>query len=445
MNFTDEYRKKLKTPDEAVKIVKSGDWIDFSANLGCPYLLDIALAKRKDELEDVKIRGHMMYGPIQCIEQDPTREHFSYNSWHMIAYERKLCDRGLCSFSPMIYRNLPSYYREYLEVNVAMMQVTPMDEHGFFGFSSNNACARATMDAADYIILEVNEYLPYIRGMEECIHISEIDAVVEGEHPPLNEFQPSVPGELEMEIAKRIVEQMSDGSVIQLGVGGLPDAIGKVIAEESDLKDLGIHSELLVNSYLDMYKAGKVTNKYKTVMPGKSTFAAVYGTKELMDWAADNPSMFICPIDFINGVDVVKSIDKFVSINNAINVDLYGQISSESSGLRQISGTGGQLDFITGAYDNPTGKSFIALTSTFTDKKGIKHSRIVPHFNGDIITDPRSQAGTIVTENGLINLTGKTVWERAEALISIADPEFRDELIRAAENQKIWRKTNKKM
>lgn len=189
MNFTDEYRKKLKTPDEAVKIVKSGDWIDFSANLGCPYLLDIALAKRKDELEDVKIRGHMMYGPIQCIEQDPTREHFSYNSWHMIAYERKLCDRGLCSFSPMIYRNLPSYYREYLEVNVAMMQVTPMDEHGFFGFSSNNACARATMDAADYIILEVNEHLPYIRGMEECIHISEIDAVVEGEHPPLNEFQ----------------------------------------------------------------------------------------------------------------------------------------------------------------------------------------------------------------------------------------------------------------
>ena len=127
----------------------------------------------------------------------------------MIAYERKLCDRGLCSFSPMIYRNLPSYYREYLEVNVAMMQVTPMDEHGFFGFSSNNACARATMDAADYIFLEVNEHLPYIRGMEECIHISEIDAVVEGEHPPLNEFQPSVPGELEMEIAKRIVEQMN--------------------------------------------------------------------------------------------------------------------------------------------------------------------------------------------------------------------------------------------
>lgn len=443
MNFIDEYKLKLKTPEEAVRVVKSGDWIDFSANLGCPDLLDRALAARKEELHDVKIRGHMMYGPIQCIEQDLTREHFTYNSWHMIAYERKLCDRGLCSFSPMLYRNLPSYYREYLTVNVAMMQVTKMDEHGYFGFSSNNACARATMDAADYIILEVNEHLPYIRGMEECIHISEVDAVVEGEHPPLKEFQPSIPGELELEIAKNIVSRMKDGSVIQLGVGGLPDAIGKVIAEQSDLKDLGIHSELLVNSYLDMYKAGKVTNKYKTVFPGKSTFAAIYGTKELMDWAADNPSMFTCPIDYINGVDVVRSIDKFVSINNAINVDLFGQISSESSGLRHISGTGGQLDFITGAYDNPTGQSFIALTSTFTDKKGVKHSRITPHFNGDIITAPRSQAATIVTEHGLVNLTGKSVWERAEALISIADPEFREELIAAAETQKIWRKSNK--
>ncbi len=443
MNFIEEYKNKLKTPKEAVKVVKSGDWVDFSQNLGFPYLLDMALSERKEELHDVKIRGHMMYGPIQCVEKDPTREHFIYNSWHMVAYERKLCDRGLCSFTPMIYRNLPSYYRNYVKVNVAMQQVTPMDKNGYFGFSSNNACARATMEAADYIILEVNERLPYIRGMEECIHISEIDAVVEGEHPPLDETLPSIPGELEMVIAEKIVERMKNGSVIQLGAGGLPDAIGKVIAEESDLKDLGVHSELLVNSFLDMHKAGKITNKYKTVIPGKNTFSSVYGNVELMEWAGDNPGMCSAPIDFVNGVDVVKSIDNFVSINNAVNIDLFGQISSESSRFRQISGTGGQLDFITGAYDNPTGQSFIAITSTFTDKKGVKHSRIVPHFNGDIITSPRSQAATIVTENGIVDLTGMTVWQRAEALISLAAPEFREELIKAAEKQKIWRKTNK--
>lgn len=441
--YMEEYRNKLVSPEDAARVVRSGDWVDYGPNLGFPQLLDAALAGRKDELYDVKIRSHLINGPIECVEQDLRREHFTYNSWHMVSYERKLCDRGLCSFTPMMYRNLPGYYRRFLTVNVAMMAVTPMDEFGYFCFSTNNACARAVMDKADYIILEVNEHLPVVRGIDEVIHISEVDAVVEGAHRELMEFPASIPDDVDLNIAKSIVSRMSDRSVIQLGVGKMPDAIGKVIAEDSDLKDLGIHSELLVNSYLDMYKAGKITNKYKSIFPNKSTFGLVYGSRELRDWATDNPSMYTCPMDFINSVDVVSNIRNFVSINSAVSVDLFGQISSESAGFRQISGTGGQLDFVTGAYDNPSGQSYIALKSAFIDRKGVKHSNIKPFFSGDIISVPRSQSYMIVTEYGLANMAGRTVWERAESLIEIADPDFREELIKSANDQNIWRRSNK--
>ncbi|WP_077391115.1 acetyl-CoA hydrolase/transferase family protein [Mobilibacterium timonense] len=442
MDYISEYRSKLRTPDEAVKVVRSGDWVDYSANYGFPQLLDQALAKRKDELEDVKIRGLLSNGPIHVVEDDPEREHFTYNAWHMVSYERKLCDRGLCSFIPMLFRNLPEYYERYLTVNVAMMAVPPMDRHGYFSFSINNACARAVMDVADVIILEVNEHLPVVQGFDNCIHISEVDMVVEGEHEPLLEIPPSVPGELDKKIASMIVPKIRNGSTIQLGVGAMPDAIGGMIAE-SDLKDLGAHSELLVNSFYNMYKAGKLNNSKKSVFRGKSVFGLGYGNKELYDWMDDNPSMCTAPMSYVNDPKVIADIDNFVSINSCISVDLYGQISAESAGHRQISGTGGQLDFLTGAFDNPTSQSFICMTSTFTDKKGVVHSRIVPTLPGDIVTDPRSQAMTIVTEYGMAELAGLSVWERAEALISIAHPDFRDELIAGAQELKLWRKSNK--
>lgn len=444
MGYFDEYRSKLRTPEEAVKAVKSGDWVDYSCSEGYPVLLDRALSKRKDELIDVKFRGLIINRPIEVVECDPQREHFIYNSWHMSGYERKLCDKGLCNFMPMLFRYLPSYYRNYIKVNVAMMAVTPMDKNGYFGFSFNNAYARAVMDAADIVILEVNEKLRWVPGLENCIHISEVDAVVEGEHEDFVNLPTASPTEIELQIAKTIVGQIEDGSVLQLGAGSMPDTIGTLIAK-SDLKNLGVHSELLVNANLEMWKAGKLTNSSKTgPYNGKSVFGIAYGSQELYDWTAENNGVLAHTIDYINDPVVVAGIDKFVSINNCIGVDMYGQVSSESVGKRHISGTGGQLDFLQGGYDGKTANSFIAFSSTFSDKKGVMHSRIVPSFNGDIITDPRSQTFNLVTEYGIENFTGCTTWERAEKLVNLAHPDFREELIQSAEELGIWRHTNKR-
>lgn len=442
-DYNKEYNAKLTTPEEAVKVIKSGDWVDYGCLHAYPALLDRALADRKEELEDVKVRSLLMHGPLHIVEEDPNQEHFTYNSWHMVKFERNLCDRGLCYFIPMLFRNLPGYYRRFLDVDVAMMAVTPMDEEGYFNFSVNNATARAVMDTAKVIILEVNDKLPRLFGKENKVHISEVDAIVEGEHPDMFEIPSASGSEIDELIANQIVSQMEDGACVQLGVGGMPDLIGKKIAE-SDLKNLGVHSELIVNANLDMYKAGKITNSNKTgEMKGKTVGGLVYGTKELVEWTAENPDVMICPMDYVNDVNIIRSLDKFTSINSCVGVDLFGQISSESAGTRHISGTGGQLDFLTGAYDNPTGKSFICMPSSRVDRKGVRHSNVHATFHGDIITDPRSQSYQLVTEYGMVNLAGRSTWERAEMLISVAHPDFRDELIQSAEEMKIWRRSNK--
>ncbi|MBQ6582845.1 MAG: butyryl-CoA:acetate CoA-transferase [Mogibacterium sp.] len=444
MDYYKEYQQKLTTPEEAVRIIKSGDWVDYGGNLGNPILLDEALAARKDELYDVKVRGHLNNGPIRIVEADPEREHFIYNSWHMLGYERKLCDQGLANFIPMVYRNLPSYYRRYLKVDVAMMRVSPMDQYGNFNFSFNNACARAAMDVADKIILEVDENLPACPGFETTIHISEVDWVVEGPHGPIFELFPAKASEEDTMIANQIVEQIPNGAVIQLGVGGMPDLVGKKIAE-SDLKDLGCHTELLVNAYLEMHKAGKLTHNGKTGdMKGRGVYSIAEGVQELYDWCGTDQRMMVFPMDYVNDPRVIRELNHFVSINSCISVDLYGQVSAESAGTRHISGTGGQLDFVTGADDNPNGKSFVCLKSSRVDKKGVRHSNIKPTMNGDIITDPRSQNHYIVTENGMANLAGCTTWERAEKLIGLAHPDVREELIADAEKLGIWRKSNKR-
>lgn len=445
MDFINEYKNKLRTPEEAVKAVKSGDWIDVSVSLGFPALLDAALADRKEELTDVKIRGYLLLQPIQMVENDPERKHFIYNSWHCSGYERKLCDRGLCNYIPMIYRNVAEYYRRYLTVNVAMMAVTPMDSHGYFNFSINNATARATMDAADVIILEVNENLPRVYGgNEEMIHISEVDFIVEGPHVPLAILPTPPATEIDQKVAAYIVDEMVDGSNIQLGIGGMPNAVGKMIAD-SDLKDLGMHTELMVDAYLDMYKKGKLTNRKKNIDVNKGTFGFALGSQELYDWARENSGLATYPISYMNAPEVICQLDHFVSINNCIAVDLYGQICSESAGIRHISGTGGQLDFLTGSFMSKGGKAFICMTSSFMDKEGNLQSRFYPTFSGgDIVTNPRSQGFYLVTEYGIINLAGRSTWEKAEMLISIAHPDHRATLIQAAEKQKIWIKSNKR-
>lgn len=443
-DFQTEYREKLVTPDEAVKAVKSGDWVDYTSNLGMPVLLDRALARRRDELYDVKIRGNLIIaGPIEVAECDESQEHFTYHSWHCSSYERRLCDRGLCYFIPMVFHNNAAYYEYFLKVNVVMVSVAPMDRHGYFNFSVNTGVAAPITRTADIVIVEVNENLPVIHGgYDECIHISDVDYIVEGEHEPLAVLKTFRPTEIDRKIAQNILPYIVDGATLQLGIGSMPNAVGELIAE-SDLRDLGMHTELCSDAYLSMYNAGKLTNRKKRIDRGKGVFGCAIGSPELYEWVGDNHGLAAYPLEYVNRPSVIAQIDNMVSINSCVSIDLYGQVAAESSGSRQISGTGGQLDFLIGASASRGGKAFICMSSTYKDKAGICHSRIRPQFDGDIITSPRSQIYFLATEYGVINLEGRSTWERAEGLISIAHPDFRDGLIREAEKRKIWRRSNK--
>ena len=443
-DFMTEYRAKLRTPDEAVQVVKSGDWIDYTSSLGKPVLLDRALAKRRDELFDVKIRGNLIYGPIEVAECDESQEHFIYHTWHGSAYERKLCDRGLCYFIPMVFHNNAAYYQYFLNVNVVMVSVSPMDKHGYFNYSVNTGVAAPIVRNADIVIVEVNEHMPKVHGgYDECVHVSEVDYIVEGEHDPFPAAPRYEPTDIDRRIAANLLPYICDGATLQLGVGSMPNAVGEILAE-SDLKDLGMHTELCSDAYLHLYNAGKLTNKKKTIDKGKGVFGNAIGSPELYEWLDDNHGVAAYPLEYVNRPYVIAQIDNMVSINSCVAVDLYGQVSSESYGVRQISGTGGQLDFLVGASSSKGGKAFICMSSTFKDKKGILHSRVLPQFNGDIITSPRSQVYFLATEYGVINMEGKSTWERAEDLISIAHPDFRDGLIKEAEERKIWRRSNQR-
>lgn len=444
MNIYQQYKRKLRTPESAVQLVKSGDWVDYGTSLGFPMLLDEALAKRKDELFDVKIRGNLLFGPIRAVECDPERKHFYYNSWHCSDYERDLCDREMCNYIPMVFRNVGPFYRHFLTVNVAMLAVTPMDKHGYFNLSCSTGVARTILDKADIVILEVNERLPWVNGgFDEVIHISDVDYVVEGEHPPLTELPETEANEIDEKIAHLIMPHIPDGATLQLGIGAMPGVIGRMICD-SDLKDLGMHTELCSDPYVDLYEAGKLTNKMKAIHKGKGMTGIAFGTKRLYEWIDRNPGVCIAPLEYVNAPETIARHENMISINSCISVDLYGQICAESAGTRHISGTGGQLDYMTGTAMAKGGKGFICMPSTFTDKEGVLHSCILPRFHGDIITDPRSQAHLIVTEYGCVNLAGCSTWERTERLISIAHPDFREELILAAEKQKIWRGSNKR-
>jgi butyryl-CoA:acetate CoA-transferase len=445
MNSMQEYRSKLVTAKQAVKVVQSGDWVDYNFSLAQPVLLDKALAARKDELHDVKVRGGFTFRPLEIVNADHTKETFSFNSWHFSSNERKLSDQGLCNFIPMIYRNKPLFYRKSLEVDVAMLMVTPMDRHGYFNFSLTNSASKAICEKAKVVILEVNEKLPVaLGGQENCIHISDVNYVVESYNPDLPVLNTAVTTEADKKIAKLVIQEIHDAATIQLGVGGLPNAIGTMIAE-SDLKDLGIHTEMLVDAYLVMHKAGKITNRYKNIDKGKSAWSFAVGSQELYDWVDENSGLASYPIDYTNNPNIMADIENLITINSCVEVDILGQVTAETAGSRQISGTGGQLDFLTGGYLSKEGKSFICFNSTFKDKKtGLMKSRVVVDLpTNAVITDPRTQAHYFVTEWGIANLAGRSTWERAERIINIAHPDFREELIKGAERLGIWRKSNK--
>lgn len=445
MDYLKQYNDKLITAENAAKLVKSGDWIDYGWCTGTAFEFDKELAKRVNELKDVKIRGGIFLWEPEFYKSDREGKHFTWNSWHCSGIERKMVGSGAAFYIPLRYSEMPRYYRDNPQnVNLAVFQVAPMDKHGFFNFGPNASHLMALIEKSDIVVVEVNENMPRcLGGFESEVHISKVDYIIQGSNPKISEMKAGGYTDLDIKVANMIVEEIPNGACLQLGIGGMPNAVGSVIAD-SDLKDLGVHTEMYVDAFVDMTEKGKITGANKSRDRFRQTYAFGCGSKKMYDFMDDNPMLMSAPVDYTNDIRVISSIDNFISINNAVDVDLFGQISSETSGTKHISGAGGQLDFVLGAYLSNGGKSFICLSSTVTDKEGNMTSRILPTLKeGSVVTAARPNTNYVVTEYGKVNLKGKSTWERAELLISIAHPDFREQLIKDAEKMKIWRRTNK--
>ncbi len=445
MDYKQEYKNKLKTAKEVAAMVKSGDLIDIGFGLNTSEAFEEELSKRTDELKDVVIQCGVIPRKPKIFDTDPEGKVFTFKSWHSTGHERKKVGHGLF-YAPIRYSELPRYYRENIgRIDMAVIPVAPMDKHGYFNFGATASHLRAMFDIADKIVLEVNPKMPRVLGgYHTDIHISEVDYLIEADWD-----MPALAGggfsDADIKIAKYVLQEIPNGSCLQLGIGSTPNAIGQALLD-SDLKDLGIHTEMYVDAFVALAKAGKVNGKMKEIDTGRQTFAFALGSQEMYDYIDNNPEIMGAPVDYCNSSKTITQLSNFMSINTAVNVNLWGEVSSESSGIRHISGAGGQLDFVIGAYEAKGGKSFICLASTFTNKKtGEQVSNIVPTFEqGTIITATRANTQYVVTEHGIFNTKGKSAWERAEGIINLAAPQFRDDLVKEAERMNIWRNSNKR-
>jgi acyl-CoA hydrolase len=427
------------SPEHAAGLVKSGMWLDYGASHCQPDVFDRALAARKDELADVKIRSCLSLRPRAVIEDDPQGKHFHIFSWHFSAYDRRKHDAGRCNYVPLNLGEVPDYYRRFLDpVDIAILKTCPMDDGGYFNFGPTNMWQRAVVERAKLVIVEINREMPYVFGKENGVHVTEVDFVIDGDHQLCAELPNPDPGEIDRTVARRIAAEIEDGSCLQIGIGGMPNAVCCLL--DSGVKDLGIHTEMMTDGLGLLYRSGRVTGSRKTLDPGKVTYTFALGSRSLYATANRNPDWYCQQVDYTNSPYIIMQNEKVVSINNTTQVDLQGQVASESDGHRHLSGTGGQLQFVRGGYASKGGKSFICLSSTY-ERRGERRSRIVFSLTpGNIVTTPRSDVMYLVTEFGMVNLKGRSVAERAKAIVALAHPDFREDLERQAyENRLIPR------
>lgn len=434
------FQNKFVTPEAAALLaVRDGDWVDYGFGAGFPELMDKALAARKGKVRDVKIRGGLVIRPkIEVVEQDPEQISFTYYSWHIGDYERKLQTRGLVKFLPVMLRSLPYLYREkHIHCDVAFVPVSVPDGQGYCGLGISNYAWRTIFESARTVVFEINEHLPQLQGVDGShrVHLSEADYIVEGEHEPLPQRSYREPSETDTQIARLVLDEIPDGAVLSLGVGGVPYTVAKMLAE-SDRKELGCHTGTISDAFLELWKAGKLTNRRKEVDSGYSTWNLAMGSQELYDWLNAEPQL-IHPgdLDYVHSVERISQMSNVISINGGVEVDLMGQENGESAGIRQLSGIGGQLDFLEGAYRSKGGKGFVCLNATHKKKDGTLKSNIVPYIaGGSTVSAPRTMIQYVATEYGIAKLSGKTLRERAEAMVAISHPDFRDELLQYAQD-----------
>lgn len=422
MNWKDYYSERRITAKEAAGMIKSGDRVVLGHAVGEPSALIDAIIENKDRYSGVEIVHMVCMGKGEYCKPEMA-PHFRHNSLFVGGLARDAVHAGRGDYTPSYFSDIPGLFTDgYLPVDVAVIQVSPPDRHGYVSLGVSVDYAKAALDSAKLSLVQVNDQMPRTLG-DTFVHVTDIDYFVELS-ASIIELAPPKITEVEKEIGQYCASLVEDCSTLQLGIGALPDAVLLFLA---DKKDLGVHSEMISDGVLELIEAGAVTNKKKTLHKDKIVVSFLMGTKRLYDFADDNPLFHMAPVDYVNNPSVIMKNNKMVAINSCVQVDLMGQVASESIGLKQISAVGGQVDFVRGANMAPGGKSIIAMPSTIG---GGKVSKIVPFLDtGTTVTTNRCDVRYVVTEYGIADLKGKTLKDRARALIGIAHPDFRALLV----------------
>ncbi|MCK5779957.1 MAG: acetyl-CoA hydrolase/transferase family protein [Psychrilyobacter sp.] len=423
MKWKELYNEKKVTATEAILKITSNSRIVTSHACAEPKFLFETLIQNKEKFENLEIVHMVAMGNADYVNGEDMSPHFRHNALFAGASTRKAVQSGIADFTTCYFHEVPKLFKEdFLTVDTVLIQTSPPDEHGNCSMGISIDYIKAATEKASLVIAQVNEHMPRTMG-DSFIHVSDIDYIVEhSEH--LIELNPPKIGEIEKAIGKNCASLVEDGSTLQLGIGAIPDAALLFLTEK---KDLGIHSEMISDGVLELVKLGVINNRKKTLHKDKMIVTFVMGTKALYDYVDNNPMVEFHPVDYVNNPSIIGKNDKLISINSCVQLDLTGQVCSESIGYKQISGVGGQVDFVRGASLSNGGKSIIAIPSTAA--RG-KVSRIVSVLDeGAIVTTSRNDVDYIVTEYGIIRLKGQTLKERGRLLISISHPNFREELI----------------